>query len=132
MSSAPRFLLALLMGAAVFLAASNSDPLSEETEGPVLDAIRVERIWRQFPAAPGAAPHRVHRRLTLHGRGFRRAEAQPMVNFRFDDGRNVPSPWVEWENDRRVVAWVPEICRGTARVELRNPDGLRTGLIVDL
>ena len=132
MSSALNVLLALLIGAAVFVAAGEHEEQRSETNGPVLDSIRVDRVRRRMGPHGLEPAQTLHRRLTLHGRGFRQADGGPYVNFRFDDGRNVPSPLVIWRTHRTVTAWVPEICRGTARVELRNPDGLRTGLIVDL
>jgi hypothetical protein len=136
MTSTPKVLLALLMGAAVVLAATENHQWRNDVAGPVLDSVRVDRIKRRVKTEPGRPGQLLHRRLTLHGRGFgqnpSRARMGPQVNLRYQDGRNVPSPLVEWHSDHRVIAWVPEICRGTVRVELRNPDGQRTSLIVDL
>jgi hypothetical protein len=132
MLSPPRILLTLLIGVAVYLAAAEHQPQPGGDDGPVLEAIRVDRISRRMGPRGLEPAQTLHRRLTLHGRGFRRASGGPAVNFRFDDGRNVPSPLVIWVSDRKVTAWVPELCRGTARVELRNPDNRRTSLIVDL
>ena len=132
MTSAPNVLLALLIGTAVFLAATEHQEWSNDVDGPVLNSIRVDRINRRVKSPRAGTSQPMHRRLTLHGRGFGRVGGGPRVNFRFNDGRNVASPLIEWQSDHRVVAWVPENCRGTARVELRNPDGRRTSLIVDL
>lgn len=132
MSSALNVLLALLIGVAVFLAAGEHEGHRTDGNGPVLDSVRVERVRRRMGPHGLEPAQTLHRRLTLNGRGFRQSSGGPAVNFRFDDGRNVSSPLVLWRTHRTVTAWVPEICRGTARVELRNPDGQRTSLIVDL
>ncbi|MDG2147957.1 MAG: hypothetical protein P8N09_00365 [Planctomycetota bacterium] len=136
MISTPKVLVALLLGAAVVLAATENHRWRDTDDGPVLNSVRVDRIDRRVATQPGRPGQLLHRRLTLHGRGFGqnpdRARMGPQVSFRYQDGRNVPSPLVEWHSDHRVIAWVPEICRGTVLVELRNPDGQRTTLIADL
>lgn len=132
MTTALKVLLTVLIGVAVFLAAAAHEEPEGGSTAPSLDSVRVERITSHI-GPRGLEPAQVlHRRLTLVGRGFQNAAGGPSVHFRFADGRNVPSPLVFWRSDRRITAWVPEICRGTARVELRNPDGGRASVIVDL
>jgi len=123
MGNALRVLVSLLVGAAVFWLSSGYTEKTDVDNGPVLNSIRVERMTRVLQPEGAAFPVRLHRRLSLHGRGFRRAGAGPTVRFRFPDGRDVLSPLVAFESDQLVYAWVPDTCAGTARVILENPDG---------
>ncbi len=132
MGNALRLLASLLVGATVFWLTSGQTERADVDNGPVLNSIRVERMTRVLQPDDFGIPVRLHRRLSLHGRGFRRAGAGPTVRFRFGDGRDVVSPLVAWESDQLVYAWVPDTCDGTAVVILENPDGRYTMRPADL
>ena len=142
-----RLSIALLGGVLLTLLAWRTEAPEELEGGPSLAAVQIDRDVRSLPARGRFPLVQVTRRLTLQGNGFRRLATrrvrntglvdernvgQPEVSFEFTDGRDIRSPMVRFQDERTVIAWVPEGARGTARVVLRNPDGRGTALVVDL